>query len=131
MCMTNFKSIYHEPPKSKISMLTVHVHVQTKQKKQKKQKKKHKKCLQYSSKWVSECSQAIFQLYPGQTSYSRCDDDVHFVLLSNTLIWNLIVLVHYKKKSADKHVAPIGHISEPTSLCSYTLKLCGGEASNT
>jgi len=41
------------------------------------------------------------------------------------LNWNYIVLTHWKKQSAERHVA-----SQPASLWSYSFKLCTNRRTN-
>jgi hypothetical protein len=73
-------------------------------------------CITPNGHWIG-------QLYRGNNKKLH-DDDVHFILEHQ---WDFYIASSLKQQSAGRHVAPLGHIffySEPSSLCSYSLKLC-------
>ena len=56
----------------------------------------------------------------------QCDDDEACFVLDQHAELDFYRATSLKQQSADRHVAPLGHIiliSEPTSLCSYSLML--------
>ena len=62
------------------------------------------------------------------------NDDVEVCFVKKQHAWlDFCSASSLKQQSADKHVAPLGHISnsEPTSLCSFSLMLLSVEATHT
>jgi len=73
---------------------------------------------------------SIFQAYHGENKLifnEMMTSSAAYKYYTNTLSWIFIVLAHWNnRESADRHVAPVGHIipipSRP-GLCSFSLML--------